>query len=83
MEDRYSNAFDKVCASDDFKDRMKTIMRQMNSVEEIPTRTSVDMSHRLKKKPLIILIAAALLMIAGTAFAIGLSAMIGARNRAS
>ena len=83
MEDRYSNAFDKVCASDEFKNRMKTIMREMNTVEETVTRTSGNVPYRLKKKPLIILIAAALLMIAGTAFAIGLSAMIGARNRAS
>ena len=83
MEDRYSNAFDKVCASDEFKNRMKTIMREMNTVEETVTRTSGNVPYRLKKRPLIILIAAALFLIAGTAFAIGISAMIGARDRAS
>ncbi|MBR0445012.1 MAG: hypothetical protein IJK14_06545 [Clostridia bacterium] len=83
MEDRYSNAFDKVCASDEFKNRMKTIMREMNTVEETVTRTSGNVPYRLKKRPPIILIAAALFLIAGTALAIGISAMIGARDRAS
>ena len=40
------------------------------------------MPRRLKKRTLTVLIAAAILLIGGTALAIGLSAMIGARDRA-
>lgn len=83
MEDRYSSAFDEVRASDTFKARMVSRMRELNEAEpeERPHRT-VSVPRRLKKRTLTVLIAAAILLIGGTALAIGLSAMIGARDRA-
>ena len=83
MEDRYSSAFDEVRASDTFKARMVSRMRELNEAEpeERPHRT-VSVPRRLKKRTLTVLIAAAILLIGGTALAIGLNAMIGARDRA-
>ena len=83
MEDRYSSAFDEVRASDTFKARMVSRMRELNEAEpeERPHRT-VSVPRRLKKRTLTVFIAAAILLIGGTALAIGLSAMIGARDRA-
>ena len=86
MEDRYSSAFDEVRASDTFKARMVEHMRELNEIEEQParrSRPSVSVSRRLKKRTLTILIAAAVLLIGGTALAIGINAMIGARDRAA
>ena len=83
MEDRYSSAFDEVRASDDFKARMVDRMRQLNDIEEpVARRVPVTVPRRLKKRTLTILIAAAILLIGGTALALGINAMIGARNRA-
>ena len=83
MEDRYSSAFDEVRASDTFKARMVSRMRELNEAEpeERPHRT-VSVPRRLKKRTLTVLIAAAILLIGGTALAIGINAMIGARDRA-
>ena len=83
MEDRYSSAFDEVRASDTFKARMVSRMRELNEAEpeERPHRT-VSVPRRLKKRTLTVLIAAAILLIGGTALALGLNAMIGARDRA-
>ena len=83
MEDRYSSAFDEVRASDTFKARMVSRMRELNEAEpeERPHRT-VNVPRRLKKRTLTVLIAAAILLIGGTALAIGINAMIGARDRA-
>ena len=83
MEDRYSSAFDEVRASDTFKAQMVERMRELN--EAAPTerpRRAVSVPRRLKKRTLTVLIAAAILLIGGTALAIGLNAMIGARDRA-
>ena len=76
MEDRYSSAFDQVRASDSMKARMVDRMRQMNETEPQPVRVP----RRLRKRTLTILIAAAILLIGGTALALGLSAMIGTRD---
>ena len=84
MEDRYSSAFDEVRASDDFKARMVDRMRQLNEIEEpVARRAPVSVPRRVRKRTLTILIAAAILLIGGTALAIGLSAMIGTRDRAA
>ena len=84
MEDRYSSAFDQVRASDDFKARMVDRMRQLNEIEEpVARRAPVSVPRRVRKRTLTILIAAAILLMAGTALAIGLSAMIGTRDRAA
>ena len=83
MEDRYSSAFDQVRASDDFKARMVDRMRELNEIEEpVARRAPVSVPRRVRKRTLTILIAAAILLMAGTALAIGINAMIGARNRA-
>ena len=83
MEDRYSSAFDEVRASDDFKARMADRMRQLNEIEEpVARRAPVSVPRRVRKRTLTILIAAAILLIGGTALALGINAMIGARNRA-
>ena len=83
MEDRYSSAFDEVRASDDFKARMVDRMRELNEIEEpVARRAPVSVPRRVRKRTLTILIAAAILLMAGTALAIGINAMIGARNRA-
>ena len=79
MEDRYSSAFDQVRASDSMKARMVDRMRQMNETEPQPVRVP----QRLRKRTLTILIAAAILLIGGTALALGISAMIGTRDRAA
>ncbi|MBQ3650912.1 MAG: hypothetical protein II959_00605, partial [Clostridia bacterium] len=84
MEDRYSSAFDEVRASDTFKAQMVARMQQLNELEapaERPQR-AVRVSRRAKKRTLTILIAAAILLIGGTALALGINAMIGARDRA-
>ena len=81
MEDRYSSAFDEVRASDSFKADMVRRMREMNQAE--PAREPVRVSRRLKKRTLTILIAAAILLVGGTALALGISAMIGTRDRAA
>ena len=81
MEDRYSSAFDEVRASDDFKARMIDRMRALNEIE--PQPQPVRVSRRLKKRTLTVLIAAAILLIGGTALALGISAMIGTRDRAA
>ena len=84
MEDRYSSAFDQVRASDTFKQRMVERMREMNEIEETQApRRSVTVPRRVRKRTLTVLIAAAVLLIGGTALAIGLSAMIGTRDRAT
>ena len=83
MEDRYSSAFDEIRASDDFKARMVDRMRQLNEIEEpVARRAPVSVPRRVRKRTLTILVAAAILLMAGTALAIGINAMIGARNRA-
>ncbi len=83
MEDRYSSAFDQVRASDDFKARMVDRMRQLNEIEEpVARRAPVSVPRRVRRRTLTVLIAAAILLMAGTALAIGINAMIGARNRA-
>ena len=79
MEDRYSSAFDQVRASDSMKARMVDRMRQMNETEPQPVRVP----QRLRKRTLTILIAAAILLIGGTALALGIGAMIGTRDRAA
>ncbi len=81
MEDRYSSAFDEIRASDDFKARMIDRMRALNEIE--PQPQPVRVSRRLKKRTLTILMAAAILLIGGTALALGISAMIGTRDRAA
>ena len=81
MEDRYSSAFDQVRASDSFKADMVCRMREMNQAE--PGREPMRVPRRLKKRTLTILIAAAILLIGGTALAFGISAMIGTRDRAA
>ena len=81
MEDRYSSAFDEIRASDDFKARMIDRMRALNEIE--PQPQPVRVSRRLKKRTLTVLMAAAILLIGGTALAIGINAMIGARDRAA
>ncbi len=81
MEDRYSSAFDEIRASDDFKARMIDRMRALNEIE--PQPQPVRVSRRLKKRTLTVLIAAAILLIGGTALALGISAMIGTRDRAA
>lgn len=84
MEDRYSSAFDEVRASDDFKARMVDRMRQLNEIEEpVARRAPVTVPRRLKKRTLTVLIAAAVLLMAGTALALGISAMIGTRDKAA
>lgn len=81
MEDRYSSAFDEIRASDDFKARMIDRMRTLNTIE--PQPQPVRVSRRLKKRTLTVLMAAAVLLIGGTALAIGINAMIGTRDRAA
>ena len=81
MEDRYSSAFDEIRASDDFKARMIDRMRALNEIE--PQPQPVRVPRRLKKRTLTILMAAAILLIGGTALALGISAMIGTRDRAA
>ena len=83
MEDRYSSAFDEVRASDTFKAQMVSRMRELNEIEEpVARRAPVSVPRRVRKRTLTVLIAAAILLMAGTALAVGLNAMIGARNRA-
>ena len=84
MEDRYSSAFDEVRASDTFKQRMVNRMQALNESEEPAAgpRRSMSVPRRVRKRTLTVLIAAAILLIGGTALAVGLNAMIGARNRA-
>lgn len=83
MEDRYSSAFDEVRASDDFKARMVDRMRELNEIEEpVARRAPVSVPRRVRKRTLTVLIAAAILLMAGTALALGINAMIGARDRA-
>lgn len=81
MEDRYSSAFDEIRASNDFKARMIDRMRALNEIE--PQPQPVRVSRRLKKRTLTVLMAAAILLIGGTALALGISAMIGTRDRAA
>ena len=81
MEDRYSSAFDEVRASDSFKADMVRMMREMNQAE--PVREPVRVSRRMRKRTLTVLIAAAILLVGGTALAWGISAMIGTRDRAA
>ena len=84
MEDRYSSAFDQVRASDDFKARMVDRMRQLNEIEEpVARRAPVSVPRRVRKRTLTVLIAAAIRLMARTALAIGINAMIGARDRAA
>lgn len=84
MEDRYSSAFDEVRASDEFKADMIDRMRTLNTIEpQETTRRGASVPRRLKKRTLTILMAAAILLIGGTALALGLSAMIGTRDRAA
>lgn len=83
MEDRYSSAFDEVRASDTFKQRMVERMQELNEAEpQERARRAVSIPRRVKKRTLTVLVAAAILLIGGTALAIGINAMIGARNRA-
>ena len=86
MEDRYSSAFDEVRASDTFKARMVARMQQLNEgqPEEQAQRSqrTVSVPRRLRKRTLTVLVAAVILLMAGTALAIGINAMIGARDRA-
>ena len=83
MEDRYSSAFDEVRASDTFKQRMVARMQELNEAEPAAApRRTVSVSRRVRKRTLTLLIAAAILLIGGTALAIGINAMIGARDRA-
>ena len=83
MEDRYSSAFDEVRASDTFKQRMVVRMQELNEAEpQERARRTVSIPRRVKKRTLTVLIAAAILLIGGTALALGINAMIGARNRA-
>ena len=83
MEDRYSSAFDEVRASDTFKQRMVARMQELNEAEpQERTRRTVSIPRRVKKRTLTVLIAAAILLIGGTALALGINAMIGARDRA-
>ena len=84
MEDRYSSAFDEVRASDTFKARMVARMQELNEIEEPTERVgrSVSVPRRLRKRTLTVLVAAVILLMAGTALAIGINAMIGARDRA-
>ncbi len=83
MEDRYSSAFDEVRASDTFKQRMVARMQELNEAEPAGTpRRTLTVPRRMKKRTLTVLIAAAILLMAGTALAVGLNAMIGARDRA-
>ena len=84
MEDRYSSAFDEVRASDEFKADMVRRMRALNTIEpQEQPRRSVSVPKRLKKRTLTILIAAVILLIGGTALALGINAMIGTRDRAA
>ena len=84
MEDRYSSAFDEVRASDRFKTDMIDRMRALNEIEpQEQPRRSVSVPKRMRKRTLTILIAAAVLLIGGTALALGISAMIGTRYRAA
>ena len=84
MEDRYSSAFDEVRASDRFKTDMIDRMRALNEIEpQEQPRRSVSVPKRMRKRTLTILIAAAILLIGGTALALGISAMIGTRDRAA
>lgn len=84
MEDRYSSAFDEVRASDEFKADMVRRMRALNEIEpQEQPRRSVSVPRRMKKRTLTILMAAAVLLIGGTALAIGINAMIGTRDRAA
>ncbi len=83
MEDRYSSAFDEVRASDTFKQRMVARMQELNEAEpQERARRTVSIPRRVKKRTLTVLIAAAILLIGGTALALGINAMIGARDRA-
>ena len=83
MEDRYSSAFDEVRASDTFKQRMVVRMQELNEAEpQERARRTVSIPRRVKKRTLTVLIAAAILLIGGTALALGINAMIGARDRA-
>ncbi len=84
MEDRYSSAFDEVRASDTFKQRMVVRMQELNEAEpQERARRTVSIPRRVKKRTLTVLIAAAILLIGGTALALGISAMIGTRDRAA
>lgn len=83
MEDRYSSAFDEVRASDSFKERMTERMREMNEGEALAPRATALAPRRLKKRTLTVLFAAAVLLIGGTALALGISAMIGTRDRSA
>ncbi len=84
MEDRYSSAFDEVRASDTFKQRMVVRMQELNEAEpQERARRAVSIPRRVKKRTLTVLIAAAILLIGGTALALGISAMIGTRDRAA
>ncbi len=84
MEDRYSSAFDEVRASDTFKQRMVVRMQELNEAEpQERARRAVSIPRRVKKRTLTVLIAAAILLIGGTALALGINAMIGARDRAA
>ena len=83
MEDRYSSAFDEVRASDTFKQRMVARMQELNEAEpQERARRTVSIPRRVKKRTLTVLVAAAILLIGGTALALGINAMIGARDRA-
>ena len=83
MEDRYSSAFDEVRASDTFKQRMVVRMQELNEAEpQERARRTVSIPRRVKKRTLTVLVAAAILLIGGTALALGINAMIGTRNRA-
>ena len=84
MEDRYSSAFDEVRASDTFKQRMVVRMQELNEAEpQERARRTVSIPRRVKKRTLTVLIAAAILLIGGTALALGINAMIGTRDRAA
>ena len=83
MEDRYSSAFDEVRASDRFKAQMVRRIQAMNEAERPVPHRSMGVSRRMKKRTLTILIAAAILLVGGTALALGINAMIGTRDRAA
>ena len=84
MEDRYSSAFDEVRASERFKTDMIDRMRALNEIEpQEQPRRSVSVPKRMRKRTLTVLIAAAVLLIGGTALALGIGAMIGTRDRAA
>ena len=78
--DRYSKAFDNIEASDRLKTRLMEDMQRHNERE--PGQRTIPF-RSLPKRTLMVLIAAVILLMAGTALAVGLSAMGAARNRSA